>query len=113
MRKTDRKMDNQIRASLTEVCEHALVHIQDFQWLTHHVDYQRFPESLRVICVFDTNESLAEAFSRGDDDRLRQLVNRRLLAIGIRLSDIETAVSFISEESGNTRNTAMGSTGLH
>jgi hypothetical protein len=113
MRKTDRKMENRIRTSLTEVCEHALFHIQGFQWLTHHVDYQRFPESLRVICVFNTNESLAEAFSRGDDDRLRQLVNRRLLDIGIRLSDIETAVSFISEESGNTRNTAMGSIGLH
>jgi hypothetical protein len=113
MRKSDKKIDNRIRLSLTEVCEHALTHIQGFQWLTHHADYQRFPESLRVICVFDTNESLTEAYSRGDDEKLRHRIREQLQAIKVRVSDIECAVSFVSEESGNVRNLSMGKSALH
>ena len=113
MRKADRKIDNQIRTSLTRVCDHALNHIHGFQWLTHHVDYHRFPQSLRVICVFDTNESLTEAINRGDDDRLRQHIRDQLQAIKIRVADIERTVSFISEESGSIRNASMGTASLH
>lgn len=113
MRKTDKKMDNQIRKSLTRVCEHALNYIEGFQWLTHHVDYRRFPESLRVICVFDTNESLSEAINRGDDDRLRQHIRDQLHSIKVTVADIEGVVSFISEESGSVRSSSMVKSALH
>ena len=59
MRKTDKKMDNQLRHVLTEVCEVALKDINGFQWLTHVVNYSNFPKSLQVVCVFDTNENLS------------------------------------------------------
>jgi hypothetical protein len=52
MRKTDKKLENTIRAALTEVCEYALNHTPGFLWLTHTVDYQHFPSSLEVRCVF-------------------------------------------------------------
>ena len=51
MRKTDKKMDNQLRHVLTEVCEVALKDINGFQWLTHVVNYSNFPKSLQVVCV--------------------------------------------------------------
>ena len=54
MKKTDKKMDNHIRRVLTDVCETSLKDINGFAWLTHTVNYAQFPQSLKVICVFDT-----------------------------------------------------------
>ena len=60
MRKSDKKLDNQLRLVLTDVCETALKEVEGFQWLTHVVNYSNFPQSLRVVCVFDTNENFDE-----------------------------------------------------
>ncbi|CAA0078817.1 Uncharacterised protein [Zhongshania aliphaticivorans] len=60
MRKNDKKIDNAIRTQLTEVCEFALDHNNGFLWLTHTVDYMRFPHSLAIRCVF-TPETLSAA----------------------------------------------------
>ncbi|MCH8493584.1 MAG: hypothetical protein LAT53_10160 [Idiomarina sp.] len=58
MRKTHQKIDKQIIKALTAVCEDAKYECEGFTWLTHEVDYQRFPQSLRVVLVFtqDTPE---------------------------------------------------------
>lgn len=58
MRKTDKKTERHIIRHLTDVCEAAKVECEGFIWLTHEVDYQRFPQSLRVILVF--NESVTD-----------------------------------------------------
>ncbi|MGX5914785.1 hypothetical protein ACR0ST_08655 [Aliidiomarina sp. Khilg15.8] len=59
MRKSDKKTDNEIIRALTAVCEQAKDNVMGFRWLTHDVDYERFPESLRVTLVFsgDVDES--------------------------------------------------------
>ena len=57
MRKTDKKIDNNIRNVLNKVCEQALIEVNGFVWLTHQVNYDKFPASLSVICVFDLNDS--------------------------------------------------------
>jgi hypothetical protein len=79
MRKTDKKLDNTIRAELTEICEYALSHTQGFLWLTHTVDYQRFPSSLEVRCVF-TPESLQAAIQ---DRPLNSLITSKLKNVDI------------------------------
>lgn len=58
MRKTDKKRESQIIRELTQLCETAKVEHEGFVWLTHEVDYQRFPASLTVILVF--NEQVSE-----------------------------------------------------
>ncbi|RTE85864.1 MULTISPECIES: hypothetical protein [Gammaproteobacteria] len=58
MKKTDKKTDNQIIKALTEVCERAKFETSGFVWLTHAVDYNRFPQSLKVTLVF--NDSVSE-----------------------------------------------------
>ncbi|TRW48375.1 hypothetical protein FM042_09360 [Aliidiomarina halalkaliphila] len=52
MRKTDKKRDNQIIQALTEVCEASKFDVDGFVWLTHAVNYQRFPESLTITLAF-------------------------------------------------------------
>ena len=59
MRKSDKKIDNEIIRRLTEVCEAAKQRCTGFVWLTHEVNYQRFPQSLKVTLVFD--DEIAEA----------------------------------------------------
>jgi len=58
MRKSDKKTESEIIRRLTEVCEAAKADCAGFVWLTHEVNYDRFPESLKVTLVFgkDTPE---------------------------------------------------------
>lgn len=57
MRKTDKKSDREIIHALTELCEAAKYTHEGFTWLTHEVNYQRFPQSLQVTLVFDDEVS--------------------------------------------------------
>ncbi|EGN75510.1 hypothetical protein A28LD_1123 [Idiomarina sp. A28L] len=60
MRKSDKKIDNEIIRKLTIVCEEAKHTDSGFVWLTHEVNYQRFPQSLKVILVFDDEVTEAQ-----------------------------------------------------
>lgn len=59
MRKSDKKIDNDIIRRLTALCEEAKYDHTGFEWLTHEVNYQRFPQSLKVLLVF--NDEVAES----------------------------------------------------
>ncbi|RPA59303.1 Fis family transcriptional regulator [Shewanella frigidimarina] len=97
MRKTDKKIDNQLREGLTTVCEHALDNYPGFAWITHVVDYMLFPKSLQIICIFD-NESLLTQFNQsGDKAVLLTLIQRTLAQYQINLRDINQHVSFDTE----------------
>ena len=94
MRKTDRKRDKAIREALTEACELALARRDGFQWLTHEVDYNRFPQSLTVTCVYATNADLKAA----DTASLGQIIYAKLADIDIPLKDIQRHLGFDTEE---------------
>ncbi len=98
MKKSDKKIDRAIREALTEVCEIALVEIAGFQWITHLVNFDRFPASLSVVCVFDTDDSLNKAIGRGDEERLRILIRQHLTLAGFSIADIMKRVRFDTEE---------------
>lgn len=98
MRKSDKKLDNQLRKVLTDVCENALKHIDGFKWLTHTVNYSNFPNSLKVICVFDTNESLDNYLLSKSNNQLQLLVANELNRLGIKLKNITNHVLFDTEE---------------
>ena len=98
MKKTDKKYEKAIREALTEVCDIALDEVPGFQWLTHQVNYSRFPDSLSVVCIFDTNSELASALLAQQDDFLRSLIREKLSAVGIPIKDMVRQVSFDTEE---------------
>lgn len=98
MRKTDKKLDNQIRTALTEVCDVALRDINGFQWLTHLVNYSNFPQSLRIVCVFDTNDSLSRLSTSHSKDELLSLIQKNLNQVNVHLKKVATHVAFDSEE---------------
>lgn len=98
MRKTDKKLDNQIRTVLTDVCEDMLKNIDGFQWLTHFVNYSNFPKSLKVVFIFETNESLQDFMSDKARDEVLNQVREKLTGIGIKLTNIQNHVAFDTEE---------------
>lgn len=98
MRKTDKKIDNQLRLVLTDVCETALKEIDGFQWLTHVVNYTNFPKSLKVVCIFDTNESLSIFMSQDKRKDLESLIQIKLADLAVNLKKVTDHISYNTEE---------------
>lgn len=98
MRKTDKKIDNQLRAALTQVCETALEEIDGFVWLTHLVNYANFPASLKIICVFDSNENLAHFMQKENEKALSMPIKQKLDGIGVKVKDITNHLTYDTEQ---------------
>lgn len=98
MRKTDKKLDNALRLLLTDVCEQALKDIEGFEWLTHLVNYDNYPESLNIICVFDNNENLDNYLQSNKHNRLLLLIESELKKRDIKLKRLADHVSYDTEE---------------
>ncbi|TWX68146.1 Fis family transcriptional regulator [Colwellia sp. C1TZA3] len=98
MRKSDKKIDNQIIKSLTEVCQSALEEIDGFEWLTHTVNFDNFPDSLKIVCVFDSNQKLASYLKSDDSKQLALFITDSLAGIGIKLNSVKNQIELDSEE---------------
>ena len=100
MKKSDKKIENAIRDALTRVCEAALESVDGFVWLTHLVNYNAFPNSLKIVCIFETDDALSSAIHAKQDNYLCQLIHQELSDVGIaiKLSQLRQQVSFDSEE---------------
>ncbi|MBU2240697.1 MAG: Fis family transcriptional regulator [Gammaproteobacteria bacterium] len=98
MKKSDKKIDNALRGALTNVCETALGSVEGFVWLTHLVNYNTFPNSLKIVCVFETDEALSKAIEAKQDDYFYTLINNELSTVNIKLNQLRQQVSFDTEE---------------
>lgn len=98
MRKTDKKINNQLRLVLTDVCEIALNEINGFQWLTHLVNYSNFPKSLKVVCVFDTNENLSYFMSKDSKKELASLIQVKLHEVDVKVKNVTDHILYDTEE---------------
>jgi hypothetical protein len=98
MRKTDKKTDNQIRLALTDVCEIALKEIEGFEWLTHTVNYDNFPRSLKVTCIFGTKDSLSSFTQSAKNQELITLIQSKLHSLNISFKDINKHIKYDTEE---------------
>ncbi|MDO6427925.1 Fis family transcriptional regulator [Thalassotalea sp. 1_MG-2023] len=98
MRKIDKKIENQLRNCLTDVCERALKEITGFMWLTHKVNYANFPQSLQIICVFDTSDNLQAYRGSEQSKSLESLIHTELMNTDIKVKNITKHVSFDTEQ---------------
>lgn len=92
MRKTDKKYDNAIREALTEVCEQTMKQIDGFEWLTHEVNYQRFPQSVMICLMFTDRQRIADFKNSDEYNRVLKAIQSRLSAAGISLKNIASHV---------------------
>jgi hypothetical protein len=81
------RIERTLAATLTDACEAAKAEIVGFQWLTHDVDYQRFPASLRVIWVFASQAEQDAAIAKGQERLMQALTATALQAAEIALEN--------------------------
>jgi len=98
MTKTEKKLDNQLRQVLTQVCDTALKEFNGFEWLTHTVNYANFPASLKIICVFDNNEQLEQFRTESGESQFIALIQSGLQAAGVKLKKPAAHIKFDSEQ---------------
>ncbi|WP_028300097.1 hypothetical protein [Oceanospirillum beijerinckii] len=98
MKKTDKKIEKNLITALTHVCDAALDRVEGFQWLTHIANFNKFPESLSVICIFDSIDNLEQAKASAEVEALYALIGRELKAANIAISDVARHVCFDTEE---------------
>ncbi len=92
------RLERELSRTLTDACEAAKAELVGFSWLTHEVDYARFPESLQVTWIFATEAQKAQALADGQDRLMRTLTREALAAAGIEMDALPAAVHFDSEE---------------
>lgn len=94
MRKSDKKTENQIREVLTEVCEDTLKGYDGFLWVTHTVKYSSFPQSLKIVCVFDTNQDRAN-FLVGEGPRhVSATIQKAFNKVGVQFKNVDKQISY-------------------
>lgn len=98
MRKIDKKIDNQLRESLTDACESALEKFTGFQWLTHVVSYPDFPKTLKIVCVFDTKDNLKAFLATSSRFEFSTLLLNKLIENSVNIKNIASHISYDTEE---------------
>lgn len=91
-------IERELVRALTRACETAKSEIPGFEWLTHRVDYQRFPTSLMVTWVFDRDASMNTAIGSQAKGRIEGLTLAAFEEIGIVVTNAATHVAFDSQE---------------
>ena len=98
MKKSDKKLEHSLCVSLTQVCDIALDTVPGFEWITHLANYKQFPQSLSIICIFNTDAALQQALQSKQDVFLHSLIQDKLNAAGIKLKHLNKHIRFDSEQ---------------
>ncbi|WP_397457045.1 hypothetical protein [Pseudomonas versuta] len=92
------KIERRLVKALTIACEKAKDEIPGFVWLTHTVNYEAFPASLKVVWVFDTKDSKDFALADGEAHFMVELTDKALTDADVRVRNAATHVYYDSEE---------------
>lgn len=92
------RIERTLAATLTDACEAAKAEIVGFEWLTHDVDYQRFPASLRVIWVFASQAEQDAAIAKGQERLMQALTAAALQAADVALENPAVQVRLDNEQ---------------
>ncbi len=94
MRKSDKKVENLIRNVLTEVCEDTLKGSDGFLWVTHTVQFSNFPQSLKIVCVFETNQDRAEFLVGEGQQHVSATIQKAFDKVGVQLKNASKQISY-------------------
>ena len=96
MKRNDKNFEKQLIALLTNVCEQHKTLTPGFSWLTHTVNFKNINNSLRIICVFDTEQQKIKAEQHQQSNVMREDIHNVIQSLGI--TTPKSAISFDSEE---------------
>lgn len=93
-----KQQEKKLIKALTMACESAKSQIPGFMWLTHDYDQSNFPNGLRVIWVFDSQQSMARAIQTALDKIMVSLSNDALHEANLNMNVAKLSVTFDNEE---------------
>ncbi|WP_112479071.1 Fis family transcriptional regulator [Vibrio variabilis] len=94
MRKSDKKIDKLIREVLTEVCEETLKSYEGFLWVTHTVKFPSFPQSLQIICVFESNQDRANFLMSDGQQHVSSAIQIAFNRVGVQIKNVSRQISY-------------------
>ena len=98
MRKSDKKIENQIRDVLTEVCEDTLKGYEGFLWVTHTVKFSSFPQSLKIVCVFETDQDRTNFLMGEDPLHVSTTIQKAFNKVGVELKNVDKHISYDTQK---------------
>jgi hypothetical protein len=98
MKKTDKKREKSIVQGLTRACEIIKNEVGSFEWLTHTIDYNDFPNSLMVHCIFTSDVGIKQVIDSGQDEIIFKLIYDEFVLIDINFKTISNRVTFDTKE---------------
>lgn len=98
MNKQHKKIDKALVSCLTQACETLKENVNGFVWLTHFANYQKFPASLTIVCVFETDAERQQSLVSGKDLYIESLLIAHLKAANVLLPSLKNRLSFDTEE---------------
>jgi hypothetical protein len=98
VRKSDKKLDNELRKSFTHLCENKLKAISGFEWCTHSANYTDVKRTLKVTCVFTDNISMSQFLASSHKSQIESDILRILSNLNIKVTKLEKVIRYDSEE---------------
>ena len=86
------QIERRLVKHLTDACETAKGQIPGFVWLTHSVDFEAFPASLKVVWVFDNQVNKDFALADGEARFMVELTTRALADANINVRQVANHV---------------------
>lgn len=83
---------------LTDACKSAKGQIPGFVWLTHSVNFDTFPASLKIVWVFDTQVSKDFALADGEARFMVERTAQALVDASINVRQVANHVFYDSED---------------
>ena len=80
MKKTHKKIENDLRRVLTHACDMLKDEVDGFNWLSHTVNYNSIDESLVIDCYFDNADSIEQVLANEQDAIMRIMIKKALAA---------------------------------
>ncbi len=103
MRKSDKKIENLIRDVLTDVCEETLKGYDGFLWVTHAVKHASFPQSLEIICVFETSQDRADFLAGEGQQHVSATIQKAFSQAGVQLKNAAKHIRYEVQPSRQSR----------
>jgi len=94
MKKTHKKIDNNLIKSLTLACEEIKDVTEFFTWLTHEANYDKFPQSLIITCYFSDENALIHVRDSELNTLIRKTIEQQLTSIGINSFNINKQIKY-------------------
>ena len=83
MKKTHKKIENNLTKALTKACEGIKDEVEGLNWLTHTVNYDAVERTLMISCYFESADVISHILASKQGSEIRAVIKNSLASINI------------------------------